>query len=85
MNGKVLNNYKVNAKWLIIGLILLLSGYTLMGWNVGSALPYEAKVFALNKLTIAPIVLIMGYIAIGLSIMTVSRKKKNKPATNVWF
>lgn len=76
MNGKVLNNYKVNAKWLIIGLILLLSGYTLMGWNVGSALSYEAKVFASNKLTIAPIVLIMGYIAIGLSIMTVSRKKE---------
>jgi len=76
MKGKILNRFKVNSKWLITGIILLLSGYAIMGWSAASALPYEARVFAWHKLTLAPIILILGYVAIGLSIMLTPTKKE---------
>ncbi len=76
MKGKVLNYFKVNVKWLLVGIILILSGYVIMGWNQGGTLSYDARVFAFHKITLAPIILIMGYVVIGLSIMLPSKQKE---------
>jgi hypothetical protein len=67
MSNPSLKILKINIKWFLVGIILLLLGYIIL--SVGSTnLPYEKKVFAWHKITLAPIVIVAGYLSIGLSI-----------------
>jgi hypothetical protein len=68
MTGTVLNFLKLNTRWLIIGVLLIILGYIIMAWDVPGALA-ETKAYAWHKLTLSPLVLLLGYIAIGVSIM----------------
>jgi len=45
-------------------------GYIILGWD-NNPVPrsYEATVFAWHKITLAPIIILLGYAVIGLSIM----------------
>jgi uncharacterized membrane protein len=72
----VLNYLKLNTRYLVIGIILIISGYGIMAWNSPANLSYEARVSAFHKITLAPIVLIIGYIAIGLAIMIPTKAAK---------
>lgn len=73
MKGQTLNFLKLNIRWLVVGIFLLLLGYIILAWTpVGKS--YEDTVFAWHKLTLAPIVLLSGYFCIGLSIMIKAKK-----------
>jgi Protein of unknown function (DUF3098) len=73
MKDQVLNFSKLNIKWLLVGLFLLVLGYVILGWgSVGKS--YEATVFSWHKMTLAPIILLLGYVTIGFSIMHQSKK-----------
>ena len=68
MKGVVLNFHKLNTKWLIPGILLIILGYIIMAWDI-QGVSAGANVYAWNKLTLAPIILLLGYIVIGVSIM----------------
>jgi len=75
MNHKEsLNFLKLNVKWLGIGILLLLLGYVVLGWNSASAPSFETRLYAWHKVTLAPFLLLLGYICIGISIMVSSKK-----------
>ncbi len=74
MKGQTLNYLKLNIRWLVLGIFFLILGYLILGWNASGNKSYEETVFAWHKLTLAPIILLMGYTMIGLSIML---RKKN--------
>jgi hypothetical protein len=68
---------KINAYIILGGLAVILFGYILMSGG-GSADPntFNAdELFSARRITIAPIVVLSGYIAIGVGIMY--REKKN--------
>lgn len=69
---------KINAYVILSGLIVILFGYILMSGG-GSADPntFNAEeLFSARRITLAPIVVLLGYIAIGVGIMY--RGKKNQ-------
>ena len=69
MRQKSLNFLKINRKWLLSGVITLTLGYITMGWNIPTNNQIGTNIFAWHKLTLAPILLITGFILIGISIM----------------
>jgi hypothetical protein len=69
MKAQSLNFLKLNIKWLSSGIFLLILGYAVLGWNPSVNKSYEETVFAWHKLTLAPIILLIGYLMISLSIM----------------
>ena len=69
---------KINAYIIIGGLVVVLFGYILMSGG-GSADPntFNAdELFSTRRITVAPIVVLLGYISIGFGIMY--REKKNQ-------
>jgi hypothetical protein len=64
---------KINRKWFISGVILLLLGYIILQINRPET-NWESAVFAWYKLILAPIILISGYFFIGLSLFIPSKK-----------
>ncbi len=74
MKGQSLNFLKLNVRWLAVGVILLILGYVILGWNSASVKSYEETVFAWHKLFLAPVILLLGYSIIGLSVMLQSKK-----------
>lgn len=69
---------KINAYIILAGLAVVLFGYILMSGG-GSADPntFNAdELFSHRRITVAPIVVLLGYIAIGVGIMY--RGKKNQ-------
>jgi hypothetical protein len=73
MKNETLKILKINYKWLIAGIFLVILGYLILSINTGNK-PYEQTVFAWHKLTLAPIILIGGYFSIGFSILTSKEK-----------
>lgn len=73
MNGQSLNFLKLNVKWFIAGILLLLLGYIVMGWTSANAPLFETRVYAWHKITLAPVLLLSGYLFIGISIMIRSK------------
>lgn len=67
MKGVVLKFLKLNIRWLIVGVLLIILGYVIMAWN-STGTHAEDEVYAWHKLTLAPIILLLGYIVIGVSI-----------------
>lgn len=55
---------------LAVGVMLLIVGYTLMSGG-GSADPkvFDESIFSERRITVAPIVVLIGYLVIGISIM----------------
>jgi hypothetical protein len=72
-NESMLNFVKLNVKWLAAGIILLLLGFMVMGWNTPGAPDTELQVFAWHKITLAPVMLMAGYVCIGIAVMKRSR------------
>jgi hypothetical protein len=69
---------KINAYIIIVGLAVVLFGYILMSGG-GSADPntFNAdELFSARRITVAPMVVLLGYISIGFGIMY--RGKKNQ-------
>ena len=70
---------KINAYIILSGLIVILFGYILMSGG-GSADPntFNAdELFSTRRITVAPIVVLVGYIAIGVGIMYRGKKKQS--------
>lgn len=61
---------KTNYMILIAGVVLLIIGYALMSGG-GSADPkvFDESIFSERRITVAPIVVLIGYVVIGVSIM----------------
>jgi hypothetical protein len=61
---------KKNYQLLIIGICIVLLGYTLMTGG-GSEDPnvFDASIFSFRRITLAPIVVLFGYAFIGYAIM----------------
>jgi hypothetical protein len=70
MKGPTLNFVKLNVRWLTAGIILVILGYILLGWNTDSSKLSNLSVFAWHKITLAPIMLLLGYLSIGIAVMT---------------
>lgn len=73
MKNETLKILKINYKWFIAGLFLVLLGYIILSIN-STHEPYEKAVFAWHKLTLAPIILLGGYFSIGFSILSPTKK-----------
>lgn len=73
MSDNSLKIHKINNKWLIAGIILLILGYTILSYTPHNS-SYVKTVFAWNKLTLSPIVLFAGYLFLGLSIALPNKK-----------
>jgi hypothetical protein len=73
MERRSLKFLKINSIWLIAGIILLILGYSILQIS-GEGKTWEQQVFAWHKLTLAPIILISGYVSIGLSILIPAKK-----------
>lgn len=69
----MLNFLKLNIRYLVVGLFLIILGYIIMAWDIPNVTG-GANVYAWHKLTLAPIILVLGYITIGISIMVKSSK-----------
>jgi hypothetical protein len=75
MKTSMLSFLKLNIKWLAAGIIFLVLGYIILAWSPsGNNKSYIDTVFAWNKMTLAPIIILIGYVMIGLSIMRPSKK-----------
>ena len=66
-----------NYQLLLIGVWIILLGYVLM-MGGGSADPnvFDPSIFSFQRITLAPIVVLIGYAVVGYSIMY---KPKNEP------
>jgi len=73
MDKETLKNFKINYKWFLAGIILILLGYIILSINPVDQ-SYEKTVFAWHKLTLAPIILVIGYFSIGFSIFKPTKK-----------
>jgi uncharacterized BrkB/YihY/UPF0761 family membrane protein len=68
MKKQQLKILKINYKWFIAGIFLLLLGYIILSLN-GNAKTWDESIYAFHKITLAPILLIIGYVCVGCSIM----------------
>jgi membrane-bound ClpP family serine protease len=61
---------KKNYMLLLIGLVILIVGYTLMSGG-GSEDPtvFSEDIFSFRRITLAPIVILAGYVFVGYAIM----------------
>lgn len=73
MKQQPLNFLKINTKWLLGGIFLLILGYVILQISPEGK-TWEQTVFAWHKLTLAPLILITGYVVIGLSIFISAKK-----------
>lgn len=66
---------KKNYMLLLIGLVILIVGYTLMSGG-GSEDPtvFSEEIFSFRRITLAPIVILAGYVFIGYAIMYRDKK-----------
>jgi len=74
MKAPLLNFLKLNVKWLVAGIVFLILGYIILAWSPAGTKSYVNTVYAWHKMTLAPIILLLGYVMIGLSIMRPSKK-----------
>ena len=67
-----------NYQILFAGIITLLAGYILMsgGGNPDPAV-FDESIFSFRRITLAPIVVLLGYIIIGVSIMYTPKSTEN--------
>ncbi len=67
---------KKNYTFLLIGLVILAIGYVLMIGG-GSADPnvFSQDIFSFRRITLSPIVILIGYVVIGYAIMIKPKKQ----------
>lgn len=68
---------KENFVFMVIGILIIAIGYLLMSGG-GSADPnvFSEEIFSFRRITLAPIVVLIGYVTIGFSIMYKPKKKQ---------
>lgn len=64
---------KINKIYLICGIILVILGFIFLKYTPMEK-SWENQVFAWNKMVLAPITLVLGYVLIGISIFKPSKK-----------
>lgn len=63
-----------NYKLMIIGLIVLLNGYLLMvGGGSDDPAVFNPEIFSFRRITLAPIVILVGFVIVLISIMKKSK------------
>ncbi|HRH04118.1 MAG TPA: DUF3098 domain-containing protein [Bacteroidia bacterium] len=63
-----------NYKLMIIGLIVLFSGYLLMvGGGSDDPAVFNPEIFSFRRITLAPIVILVGFVIVLISIMKKSK------------
>ena len=75
---------KRNYMLLLAGMALLIVGYMLMSGG-GSADPnvFSEEIFSFRRITLSPIVIILGYIVVGVAIMHRPKKSAAMERGNV--
>lgn len=74
MEENMLNFHKLNIRWLVAGIFLLILGYIILGWTPSGNLSYTEIVFSWHQLNLAPVIILSGYLLIGISIMVRTKK-----------
>jgi hypothetical protein len=65
-----------NPKWLIAGIMLLISGYLLMlGEGNTDKNLFTDAIFSFRRLTLSPLIVLIGYIIVGISLFKSNSKK----------
>ena len=73
---KVMPFGRDNYLWVIIGLIFLLVGFLLMiGGGSDNPDVFNEAIFSLRRITLAPILVLMGF---GIEFYAIMKKPKNK-------
>lgn len=68
-----------NHKWLIAGIMLLISGYLLMlGEGNTDKNLFTDAIFSFRRLTLSPLIVLIGYIIVGISLFKSNAKKQHK-------
>ena len=67
-----------NYQILLAGIITLLTGYMLMsgGGNPDPSV-FDESIFSFRRITLAPIIVLLGYVMIGFSIMYTPKSAEN--------
>lgn len=62
-------NFLLNLKWLMAGLIMLVIGYGLMYVSPASDNNYfKPEIFSVLSINLAPLTIVSGYVIVGISI-----------------
>lgn len=82
MSEKITNPFvfsKRNYIFLVAGICIIVIGYVLMsGGRSEDPTKFNPEIFSHRRITLAPIVVVIGYIAIGYAIMYKAKKAGNK-------
>jgi len=70
---------KENYKWLLIGLAINILGFILMigGGSADKTKFLEDEIFSHRRITLAPALVVLGYVVILLAIMKRNKAKEN--------
>lgn len=70
---------KRNVGWIIIGFAVMVLGYILMvGGGSSEPSQFSPEIFSFRRLVLAPIVIIVGVVAVTVAIMKCKTKKEEK-------
>ena len=71
---------KMNYVLMVVGVLVVVMGFILMsGGGEHTATEFDESIYSIRRITVAPIVVILGFIIVGLGIML---RFKHKEANN---
>lgn len=68
---------KINYVLMVVGLLVVVMGFILMsGGGEHTATEFDESIYSIRRITVAPIVVILGFIIVGLGIMLRFKRKE---------
>lgn len=68
---------KMNYVLMVVGVLVVVMGFILMsGGGEHTATEFDESIYSIRRITVAPIVVILGFIIVGLGIMLRFKRKE---------
>lgn len=68
-----------NYAMMLVGVVVIILGFVLMsGGAEHTATEFDASIFSVRRITVAPIVVIAGFVIVGVGIMKRFKSKDNE-------
>lgn len=68
---------KMNYVLMVVGVLVVVMGFILMSGGGGhTATEFDESIYSIRRITVAPIVVILGFIIVGLGIMLRFKRKE---------